>query len=137
MPNLWLLKTEPSTYSYDDLVREGKTRWDGVTNPVALKNIRAMKKGDLAFVYHTGSEKSVVGIAEIASDPYPDPEANDLRIVVFDIATKKKLRRPVALAEIKSKKIFAGFDLVKYSRLSVMPVKETYWKETLKMAGEG
>ncbi len=135
MPNRWLLKTEPSTYSYDDLVRDGKTRWDGVMNPVALKNIRAMKKGDLAFVYHTGSEKSVIRIAEITSDAYPDPKANDLRIVVFDIAAKKRLARPVTLAEIKAKKFLADFDLVKYSRLSVMPVSKDHWDEIVKMAG--
>ncbi len=135
MPNRWLLKTEPTTYSYDNLGRDGKTRWDGVMNPVALKNIRAMMKGDVALVYHTGNEKSVVGIAEIISDAYPDPKADNPRIVVFDIAAKKKLARPVTLAEIKAKKFFAGFDLVKYSRLSVMPISKEHWDEIVKLAG--
>lgn len=136
MPNRWLLKTEPGTYSFDDLTRDRTTRWDGVTNPVALKNIRAMNKGDLALIYHTGDEKAVVGIAEIISDPYPDPRAGDPKIVVIDIAAKKRLKRPVTLSQIKAKKSFADFELVKYARLSVMPVKESYWKEILKMAGE-
>jgi predicted RNA-binding protein with PUA-like domain len=134
MPQYWLLKTEPSTYSYDNLVRDKKTRWDGVTNPFALRNIRATKKGDSVFVYHTGDEKSIVGIGEIMSDPYPDEKHKGL--FVFDIAPKKKLKRPVTLAEIKAKKFFSDFELVKYSRLSVMPVKEAYWKEILTMAGE-
>jgi predicted RNA-binding protein with PUA-like domain len=133
MPNRWLLKTEPESYSFDDLMRDGKTRWDGVSNPLALKNIRAMKKGDVAFVYHTGEEKAIVGIAEVASDPYPDPKGGSDRLVVFDIVPKKRLKRPIPLSEIKSKKLFSDFDLVKYPRLSVMPVKEEFWSEIMKM----
>ena len=78
---MWLLKTEPGTYSYDDLEREGRTRWDGVTNPVALRNLRAMKAGDRVVVYHTGDEKSAVGLAEVTREAYPDPKAKDPRLL--------------------------------------------------------
>jgi predicted RNA-binding protein with PUA-like domain len=125
---LWLLKTEPSTYSYDDLAREKKTTWDGITNTTALKHIRTMKKGDRAMIYHTGDERAVVGIAEIASDPYPDPKADDEKIVVFDLKAKKKLAQAVSLETIKSDKTFAGWDLLRIGRLSVVPVPPAMWK---------
>lgn len=130
----WLLKTEPSTYSYDDLVRDKKATWDGVANPVALKNIREMAKGDLAFIYHTGDEKSIVGIAEIASAPYPDPKADDSKLVVIDIKPKEKLKTPVSLASVKAKKEFVDFALVRIGRLSVMPVTTAQWKSLLGMS---
>ena len=130
----WLLKTEPSTYSYDDLERERKTVWNGVTNNLALKNIRSMSKGDLAFIYHTGDEKSIVGIAEIVSSPYPDPKAKEPRLVVVDLQPKEKLRKPVALAEVKANKGFADFALVRIGRLSVMPVSAAHWKALLAMS---
>ena len=130
----WLLKTEPGTYSYDDLERERKTVWNGVTNNLALKNIRSMAKGDLAFIYHTGDEKSIVGIAEIVSSPYPDPKAKDPRLVVVDLQPKEKLRKPVSLAEVKANKGFADFALVRIGRLSVMPVSPAQWKALLAMS---
>ena len=130
----WLLKTEPGTYSYEDLERDKKTVWNGVTNNLALKNIRTMSKGDLAFIYHTGEEKSVVGIAEIISPPYPDPKAKDPRLVVVDLQPREKLRKPVALAEVKARKTFADFALVRIGRLSVMPVSATHWKALLAMS---
>jgi predicted RNA-binding protein with PUA-like domain len=130
----WLLKTEPSVYSYADLEREKKATWDGVTNPVALKNIRSMTKGDLAFIYHTGDEKCIVGIAEITSDPYPDPKAGDPRIVVVDLKPKEKLKTTVSLAAVKARKDFADFALVRISRLSVMPVSAGQWKNLLTMS---
>lgn len=136
MPNHWLLKTEPGTYSFADLARDKRTTWDGVSNPVALKNLRAMKKGDEAFVYHTGDEKSVVGVARIASDPYPDPKQNDDRLVVVDLVPARAVPRPVSLATIKADKRFAGFALVRISRLSVMPVLPAQWKVILALAGE-
>ncbi len=125
----WLLKTEPSNYAYSDLVSEKETVWDGVSNNLALKYIRQMRKGDLALIYHTGSEKAVVGIATVISDPYPDPEQNDPRLVVVDVKPKKKLVREISLAEVKSNSKLKDFDLVRLPRLSVMPVETKVWKE--------
>ena len=130
----WLLKTEPSTYSYADLERSKRACWDGVTNNLALKHIRSMEKGDLAFIYHTGDEKSIVGIAEITSAPYPDPKANDPKIVVVDIKPKQRLKNPVALSAVKARKEFADFALVRIGRLSVMPVSAAQWKTLLAMS---
>jgi predicted RNA-binding protein with PUA-like domain len=130
----WLLKTEPSTYSYAHLVRDKKAVWDGVSNPVALKNIRAMKKGDLAFVYHTGDEKAIVGIAQVASDVYPDPKQNDERLVVFELKPQEKLKAPVTLAAVKTRKEFAQFELVRLPRLSVMPVPADHWNKLIAMS---
>jgi len=125
----WLLKTEPSDYAYSDLVREKRTVWDGVGNNLALKYIRQMRKGDLALIYHTGNEKAVVGIAVLISDPYPDPEQNDPRLVVVDVKPKKKLVREISLAEVKSNSKLKDFELVRLPRLSVMPVETKIWKE--------
>lgn len=133
MPNLWLLKTEPSTYSFADLEREGKAVWDGVSSNAALKNIRAMQKGDLALIYHSGDEKAVIGLAEITSAPYPDPKLNDPKLVVFDLKPKKRLPKPVPLAAIKKQKSLESFDLVRIPRLSVMPVTEKQWEMLLKL----
>jgi predicted RNA-binding protein with PUA-like domain len=129
----WLLKTEPSTYSWDDLVREKRTTWDGIANSAALKNLRAMKKGDLALIYHTGNVKAVLGVATIASNPYPDPKDKDGKGTVVDLTPKSKLSSPVTLATIKSDPAFTGFDLVRIGRLSVVSVPEPMWKriETL------
>jgi predicted RNA-binding protein with PUA-like domain len=123
----WLLKTEPDSYRWDDLVRDKKTAWDGVTNALALKHIRTMKKGDLALIYHTGDERAAVGVAEVVSGPYPDPAAADERIVIVDLKPKKKLARPVTLAEFKADRAFAGWDLLRIGRLSVVPVPEAMW----------
>src|SRR5437016_3933198 len=131
----WLLKTEPTVYSFADLERDGKTVWDGVTNALALKHLRAMKKGDLAFIYHTGDERQIVGIAEVASEPYPDPKQKDPKLVVIDLKPRKRLHRPVALAEIKARKEFADWELVRMGRLSVMPVSPERWTRLTKMAG--
>jgi predicted RNA-binding protein with PUA-like domain len=130
----WLLKTEPSVYSYADLEREKKATWDGVTNPVALKNLRSMTKGDFAFIYHTGDEKCIVGIAEIMSDPYPDPKAGDPRIVVVNLKPREKLKTAVSLAAVKARKDFSDFALVRISRLSVMPVSAAQWNRLLTMS---
>ena len=129
----WLLKTEPGTYAWDDLVRDKRTTWDGVANATALKNIRAMKKGDLALIYHTGNVKAAVGVAEVASDPYPDPKDEAGKAVVIDLKPKKKLAAPVTLAQMKSDSAFEGFDLLRIGRLSVVPVPGAMWKriETL------
>jgi predicted RNA-binding protein with PUA-like domain len=117
---MWLLKTEPGTYSYDDLEREGSTRWDGVTNPVALRNLKAMKAGDRVVVYHTGGEKSAVGLAEVTREAYADPRNS--RLPVVDIAARGRLARPVTLAEIKALPLFAESPLVRQGRLSVVPL---------------
>jgi predicted RNA-binding protein with PUA-like domain len=124
----WLVKTEPSSYSFDDLLRDRKTVWNGVRNASALIHMRAMKKSDLAIVYHTGGERAAVGIAQIASDPYPDPKADDPRIVAFDLKAREKLQKPVTLEVIKADPVLAGWDLLRISRLSVMPVAPAMWK---------
>ncbi len=125
---MWLLKTEPTDYSYDRLEQDGRTCWDGVSNPAALKNIRAMKSGDRAFLYHTGKEKAVVGVVEIATAPYPDPGARDSRLVVVDIEPRARLGRPVTLGEIKALPAFEGSPLVRQGRLSVVPLTADQWK---------
>ena len=123
----WLLKTEPSTYSFDQLVQDKKTTWDGVANATALQNIRAMKKGDAVLVYHTGNEKAAVGVAEVASDPYPDPKEKDEKLAVVDLKPKRKLAKPVTLVQIKADPVFAGWDLLRIGRLSVVGVPDTMW----------
>jgi len=122
---MWLLKTEPTEYSYDDLARERQGRWDGVRNPVALRNLRAMKRGDRVLVYHTGAEKAVVGTAEVVAEAYPDPK--DGRLVVVDVAARGRLDRPVTLAEIKAMAEFAQSPLVRQGRLSVVPITAPQW----------
>ena len=130
----WLLKTEPSVYSYADLQREGRTIWDGVTNNLALRYLRSMKKGDRAFIYHTGKEKALVGVAEVMSRPYADPEGEDPKIVVVDVKAREKLSRAVPLAEVKADSVFSDFKLVRLPRLSVMPVSQAQWRRLLSMA---
>ena len=130
----WLLKTEPSTYSWDDLARERKTTWDGITNATALKHIRSMTKGDLALVYHTGDERTIVGIAEIASAPHADPKQDDAKLVVVDLKPRKKLARPVTLAQIKADPVFEGWDLLRIGRLSIVPVPAQMWKRVEALA---
>jgi predicted RNA-binding protein with PUA-like domain len=131
----WLFKEEPTHYSYDDLVRDQKTSWTGVKNPLAQKHLRAVKKGDRIFYYHTGDEKSVVAVATAASDSYSDPKDKTGKLAAVDVAPVKKLPRPVTLAEIKAKPVFKDFPLVRISRLSVMPVSDKEWSEIEKMAG--
>ncbi len=135
MANHWLLKTEPSTYSYQDLERERRTTWDGVSNPVALKNLRAMEKGDQVFIYHTGDEKAIVGIARVLKAAYPDPKRNDPKLVVVDLEPVRSIARAVTLAEVKGDKQFADFALTRIPRLSVMPVTPVQWKALLALAG--
>ncbi len=131
----WLLKTEPSTYSFADLVDDGSARWDGITNSLALKHLRSMEKGDRALIYHSGKEKAIVGVAVITRGPYPDPKVHDPKIVVVDVRAEGPLEKNIRLAEIKSRKEFASFELVRISRLSVMPVKSELWALLMRMAG--
>jgi predicted RNA-binding protein with PUA-like domain len=135
MPSYWILKTEPTTYSYDDLTREKRTRWDGVKNNLALKHIRAMQAGDAALIYHSGKEKALVGRAKITSKPYADPEAGDPKLAVVDIQAAAPLPRPVTLKEIKADKALADLALVRMPRLSVMPATAAQWKRMLQLAG--
>ncbi len=130
----WLFKEEPSHYSFDALVKDKRAVWSGVKNPVAQKHLRAVKRGDSIFYYHTGNEKSVVGIALALGDAYPDPEDKTGRSAVVDVGPVRKLERPVTLAEIKADGRFKTFPLVRISRLSVMPVSDMEWKRIEKMA---
>lgn len=123
----WLMKEEPSNYSYDDLARDGKTAWTGVRNPVAQKHLRSIAKGDRIFFYHTGNEKAVVGIARALGAPYPDPADTSGKLYAVDVGPVKKLPSPVTLAAIKADKEFASFPLVRIPRLSVMPVPDDLW----------
>jgi predicted RNA-binding protein with PUA-like domain len=130
----WLLKTEPDSYAWDNLSRDKRTAWDGVANNTALKHLRAMKKGDDALIYHTGGERAAVGIARIVSDPYPDPKEDDDRLVVVDLKPTRKLGRPVHLDEIRADKAFVGWDLLRISRLGVVPVPDKMWKRLLELS---
>jgi predicted RNA-binding protein with PUA-like domain len=130
---MWLLKTEPSAYSYADLELERRAVWDGVKNPVALRNLRAMKRGERAIVYHTGDEKAAVGVAEIVREAYPDPKAKDERLLVVELQAQRRLERPVTLAEIKASPLFKDSPLVRQGRLSVVPLTSAQWQA---LAGE-
>lgn len=130
----WLLKSEPNDYSYDDLERDGWTIWDGVKAGPALKHLREVREGDRAFVYHTGKEKAVIGVAKVTSDPYPDPEQDNPKLMVFDLAADRRLGRAVTLKEIKADEAFEGFLLTRMPRLSVMPVPAPHWRRIEKMA---
>lgn len=133
----WLLKTEPSDYSFDDLENEPSgTVWDGVKNFAALKQLRNMHKGDRAIVYHTGTERRAMGIAEVTSDPYPDPNAGDERIVVVDVAAGPRLTRPVTLRELKAEEAFSGHPLLRQPRLSVMELAPELWKRILELGSD-
>jgi len=132
----WLFKEEPTHYSYDMFVKDKRAVWSGVKNPLAQKHLRSVKKGDRVFYYHTGDEKSVVGIAKALGDAYPDPADKSGKAHVVDVGPVKKLARPVTLAEIKADKAFADFPLLRISRLSVMPVSDAEWNRIEGMAGK-
>ena len=132
----WLFKEEPSHYSFDDLVRDGQTSWTGVRNPVAQKHLRAVKKGDRIFFYHTGDEKSVIGICKAAGPAYPDPADATGKLVAVDIAPVKKLKSAVTLSSIKADRRFASMPLTRVPRLSVMPVSDDEWDAIVRM-GDG
>jgi predicted RNA-binding protein with PUA-like domain len=130
----WLLKTEPTEYSYDDLERDGGTLWNGIANALAQKHLRSFAAGDRAFLYHTGKEKAVVGIVEVTAAPEADPEAESDTAVAVRIKAVRRLPRPVALAEIKADDAFAEWELVKQGRLSVMPCHAALWKKIESMS---
>ena len=133
----WLPKTEPDCYAWEDLARDKSAVWDGVTNALALKHIRTMKKGDLALVYHTGDERQAVGLAEVKSNPYADPKGDDDKLAVVDVRVKKKLARPVTLSDIKADPAFAGWDLLRNGRLGVVPVPPAMWARILDLSENG
>ena len=130
----WLVKEEPTHYGFDELVKDKKAVWSGVRNALAQKHLRAIKKDDRIFYYHSGSERAIVGIASAVSEAYPDPEDVSGKYVAVDVAPVKRLPRPVTLAEIKADKAFKDFPLVRIGRLSVMPVTDAEWKRIESMA---
>lgn len=132
----WLLKTEPDCYNWKQLESDKKTCWDGVANALALKHIRTMAKGDLALIYHTGSEKAAVGIVEVVSLPYADPNEGDAKLAVVDVKIVGPLARHVTLSDIKADPTFAGWDLIRNARLSVVPVPTALW-ERVRLLGSG
>ena len=135
MPNYWIVKTEPSTYSFDDLAGRKTAVWDGVKNNLALKHLRSMKVGDQVLVYHTGDEKAVVGVAEVTRAAYPDPKQKDPKFAVVDLKAGARLPRPVPLGEIKKDRAFADLALVRIGRLSVMPASPDQFQRLVKLGG--
>ena len=131
----WLLKSEPDVYSWDQLVADGETVWNGVRNNTARLNLRAMKEGDEAFFYHSNIGKEVVGICRISREAYPDPTDETGKWVAVSVRPVKKLAHPVTLAAMKADPALAEFQLIRQSRLSVVPVRDEEWELVLKMAG--
>ena len=119
----WLVKSEPGTYGWNDLVRDGKTRWDGIRNAQARNNLQAMRVGDRVLFYHSGDGKEIVGVAKVVKAAYPDPTTDDERWVVVDLAPVAPLRAPVSLADVKGDAALSGLPLVRQGRLSVMPIE--------------
>jgi predicted RNA-binding protein with PUA-like domain len=134
MKSFWLVKQEPSSYSWSDFVVEAQTSWTGVRNYTARNNLRKMRIGDEVLFYHSGEEKAVVGIAKVMRTAYPDPTAKEGDWSTVDLAPIKSLRRPVALREIKGNPRLKGIPLVRLSRLSVMPLAESEFREIVKMS---
>lgn len=135
MPSYWILKTEPSAYSFDQLERDGHAVWDGVKNPVALRNLRSMSVGDQLLIYHTGDEKSCIGFAAVTKAAYPDPKKRDAKLVVIELKPGKRLPKPVPLSAIRAEKALAGLALVRAPRLSVVPADAAQWKKLLALGG--
>ena len=132
--NHWLVKSEPEAYSWSQLVKDGKTAWTGVRNFAARNNLRAMKKGDLVFFYHSGEGKEVVGVAKVANENYPDPTATEGEWSCVDLVPMKALKQPVSLGEIKADKVLREMKIVKQGRLSVTPVTEAQFNRLLALA---
>ena len=132
MPAYWILKTDPDTYALADLQREGRARWDGVANPVAVRHLRSMRAGDRAMIYHTGDDKAIVGLARVVSDGYDDP--NNPKLAVVDVEFERAVGTPVTLASVKADPFFNELALVRQGRLSVVPVPDAQWKRLAEMA---
>lgn len=132
----WLVKSEPETYSYADLEREGRTVWDGVRNNAAALHLKGMREGDEVLVYHSGTDKAVVGIARVVREAFPDPGDEAGRFVAVELAAVRSLRQPVTLSQLKAEPALANLAILRQSRLSVAPVSEADWGVILRMAGE-
>ncbi|MFN0207048.1 MAG: EVE domain-containing protein [Planctomycetota bacterium] len=131
----FLIKTEPGTYSFDDLAKERHTTWSGVTNALALKHIRSMKEGDECVLYHTGDERQGVGIARVIRAPYVDPKANNPKLIVVDLLCGERFPKPVTLASMREMPVFQDFDLLRLPRLSIVPMTNAHYLEMIKLAG--
>jgi predicted RNA-binding protein with PUA-like domain len=131
----WLMKSEPDTFSWDHLVEKKRSMWDGVRNHMAAGHMKEMKKGDLAFFYHSNIGKEIVGVMRVEKEHYPDPTDETAKFVVVDVVPVKPFKKPVTLAEIKANKKFADMRLVTHSRLSVSPVSDAHWAAICKMGG--
>ena len=137
MVNYWLAKQEPRGprgYNFETLKKNKKTVWDGVHNNLALKHMRNMKSGDLVLFYHTGDERQIVGIMEIISKPYPNPKEDNERFIVVDVMYKKSLKRPITLDDLKKQKNFKNWELIRISRLSIMPVPKDIWDAIIELS---
>lgn len=132
--NYWLVKSDPDTYGWPQLLKDGQTCWDGVRNPVARNNLKAMKTSDLVLFYHSGEDKAVIGISKVITEAYQDPTTNDQRWLAVDLAPVKALKNPVTLAQVKSEKSLKHTALVRQSRLSVMPLDKTSYEKIVSMA---
>jgi predicted RNA-binding protein with PUA-like domain len=132
---IWLLKTEPGEFSFDDLVARGVEPWDGVSNPGALNNLRAAQAGEICVIYHTGDERQAIGLATVERTAYPDPKQNNPRLIVIDVRAGARLPKPVTLAQIKADARFADSPLVRMGRLSVVPLTEEQYAAILEMSG--
>jgi len=132
----WLVRSEPGTYSFDDLKRDGKTAWDGVRNNTAALHLKAMKVGDEVFFYHSGEGKEVVGIAKVAKEAYLDPTDPAGRFVAVELAYVRPVKTPVTLVQMKAEPALSEMAMIKLSRISVSPVRDAEWAKVLEMAGE-
>lgn len=131
---IWLLKTEPNDFSFDDLVARGVEPWDGVSNPAALSNLRAAREGETVVIYHTGTERQAVGLGTVARTAYPDPKLNNDRLIVIDVQAGARLPEPVKLEQIKADSRFADSPLVRMGRLSVVALTDQQYAAILEMA---
>jgi predicted RNA-binding protein with PUA-like domain len=131
----WIVKTDADAYPFEQFERDGRTVWDGVSNALALKHIRAMAPGDRVLVYHSGDDKALIGLARVVSAPYPDPTRQDPKLAVVDLEADGRLPTPVSLAEVKADKALADLALVRQPRLSVIPVPPAQWQRLLTLAG--
>lgn len=132
---IWLLKTEPDEFSFDDLVARGVEPWDGVSNPQALRNLRAAQAGEVCVIYHTGDQRQAVGLGTVERTAYPDPNKSDEKLIVIDVRAGHRLPHPVRLDQIKADSRFAESPLVRMGRLSVVPLTDTQYAALLEMAG--